>query len=286
MKKQIVHFARSIVQRFPRTTMTYRFVRDNWPVYNERETAMGFKLAGNKAMQTGQFEPEETQIIERIIPNVDVVINIGANIGYYCCIALSYRKHVVAFEPIPLNVQYLLRNLKANNWESNVEVYPLALANKVGVVGIYGRGTGASLVKGWAGMLEKDVSFVPSSTLDIILGSRFEGKKCLALVDMEGAEQSMLKGASSFIDAKPKPIWMIEVCIAEHQPKGIHINPNLLSTFQVFWERGYEAWTADKQCRIIRRSEVEAIAESGVDSLNTHNFLFIEEGRKSELLNA
>ena len=42
----------------------------------------------------------------------------------------------------------------------------------------------------------------------------------------------------------------------------------------------------DKQCRIIRRSEVEAIAESGVDSLNTHNFLFIEEGRKSELLNA
>ena len=80
MKKQIV-LSQSIVQRFPRTTMTYRFVRDNWPVYNERETAMGFKLAGNKAMQTGQFEPEETQIIE-VTPNVDVVINISTNIGY------------------------------------------------------------------------------------------------------------------------------------------------------------------------------------------------------------
>lgn len=281
MKKQFVQFVKPIIERFPKLAMTYRIVRDSWQVYEEpKETPMGFKLVGNNSMQNGTFEPEETKIVKKIISDVDVVINVGANIGYYCCIALEQQKYVVAFEPIIQNLRHLLRNIKANNWESGIEVYPIALSNKVGVIEIYGGGTGASLVKGWANTSEKYVSLVPSSTLDNILSSRFQGKRCFVLVDIEGAEQLMLKGASCFINREPKPIWLIEICISEHQPKGVNINPNLLSTFQLFWSRGYEAWTADKQCRAIQPDEIEEIVESGIDSLQTHNFLFVEEGRK------
>ena len=286
MKKQIIRITNPIVERYSKLAMTYRYMRDSWKqIYKEpQETSMGFKLSGNLAMQNGQFEPEETQIVKRILSHVDVVINVGANIGYYCCIALSHKKYVVAFEPIDLNFRYLLRNITANNWESRIEVYPIALSNKVGVIDIYGRGTGASLVKGWAGTPEKYVNLVPSSTLDNMLGSRFQSKRCLMIVDIEGAEHLMLEGASSIIDMEPKPIWMMEISTIEHQPKGISINPNLSSTFQIFWNRGYEAWTADKQCRIIHPDEIEEIVKSGIGTLQTHNFLFIEKGIKSELL--
>lgn len=288
MIRQLIQLVKPIVERFPRLAMTYRYVKDGWQIYEEpHETPMGFKFAGNPLMQNGQFEPEETQIVNKILPNVDTVINVGANIGYYCCIALSKDKYVIAFEPINRNVKYLLRNIKVNNWESRIEVYPIALGkSKAGVIDIYGGGTIASLVKGWAGMPEQDVTLVPCSTLDNVLYSRLQSKRCFILVDIEGAEQLMLEGAASIIAMVPKPIWMMEIWISEYQPKGIKINPNLLSTFHVFWNGGYEAWTADKQCRIVCPDEIEQIIQSGIDTLHKHNFLFIEEGKKREFLNA
>lgn len=286
MKKQLIRLVKPIIERFPKLAMSYRYVRDSWQMYEEpQETLMGFKFVGSESMQSGQFEQEETQIVKRILSHVDIVINIGANIGYYCCIALSQEKYVVAFEPISLNLRYLLRNIKANNWDSRIEIYPMALSNKVGVIEIYGGGTMASLVKGWAGTPEQYVTLVPSTTLDNVLDARFQGKRCFMLVDIEGAEQLMLEGASSIINMVPRPLWLMEISISQHQPKSISINPNLLSTFQLFWQNGYEAWTADRQCRIIHLDEIEQIVRSGVDTLHTHNFLFIEEGKQHEFLN-
>jgi FkbM family methyltransferase len=287
MKNHLIQFAKPLIEHFPKLAMIYRYVRDSWEVYEDpQETQMGFKLVGNHSMQSGQFEPEETQIVKQLLPCVDIVINVGANIGYYCCIALSQGKYVVAFEPINLNLRCLLRNIKENNWESRIEVYPMALSNKVGVIEIYGGGTMASLVKGWAGTPEQYVTLVPSTTLDNALDTRFQGKRCFILVDIEGAEQLMLEGSSSIIDMVPRPIWMMEISISELQPKGISINPNLLSTFHIFWNNGYEAWTAARQCRIIYPDEIKTIVETGIDTLHTHNFLFIEQGKKCEVFNA
>lgn len=287
MKKTIIHLVKPIIERLPRLAMAYRYMRDSSKINKyPKETPMGFKFIGDKSMETGQFEPEETQLVKKILPSVDILINIGANVGYYCCIALSLKKYVVAFEPINLNLRYLLRNIKANNWESKIEVFPIALSNKVGVVDIYGGGTGASLVKGWAGTSEQYVTLVPSTTLDNAIGERFHSKQCFIIVDIEGAEKTMLEGANSIINMLPKPIWMMEISISEHQPNGILINPNLLSTFNFFWNNGYDAWTANEEFRIIHSDEIEKIVMSGVDSLHTHNFLFIEKEKKNIFFNA
>jgi len=283
----LVRFAKPIVDRYPRMALFYRCLRDSWQTVGEpQETPMGFKLSSNYPMiQRGEFEPEETEIVKKILPQIDVVINVGANIGYYCCIALSYGKYVVAFEPISLNIKYLLRNVKANNWESRIEVFPLALSNKIGVVEIYGGAVTGSLVKGWAGTPDEYVSLVPCSTLDHVLGSRFHNKRCFFVVDIEGAERYMLEGASSFLNFEPKPIWLMEINITENLPKGVLINDNLLPTFQMFWNRGYESWTADSHCRLINNDEIENIVRTGKDTILTHNFLFIEKGKKREFFN-
>ena len=150
-------------------------------------------------------------------------------------------KSIIAFEPIPENLHFLLRNIKANGWESKAQVYPIALSNQVGVLEIYGGETGASLIEGWSENSKWDMLLVPVSTLNQTLKGQFRDEKILFIVDIEGAEKMMLEGASDFIARTPKPMWLIEITSHQHQPKGVAVNPHLPATFELFWKAGYEA---------------------------------------------
>lgn len=276
-----------LVEQVPAVASVFRAMRDALPVLDEPEpTPLGFKLAGNPAMMAGTFEPEETQVIREILERrkIDTFVNIGANIGYYCCLARSLGVDVVAIEPIERNLRYLLRNLKANGWVDRVEVFPVALSSAPGLVDIYGGGTGASLVKGWANIPERYVRLVPCSTLDNLLATRLVGKRALVLVDIEGAERRMLEGAKQVLAAQPAPIWMVEISSTEHQPHGQTINPDLLSTFELFWSAGYVSVTANAARRKIEKEEVARVAAGGGNTLGTHNFLFSTPGEMPLLM--
>jgi FkbM family methyltransferase len=274
-----------LIERMPAVTAWFRQFRDSRPLRDHpKPTPMGFRFFGNEAMEKGLFEPEETALVQRFVKHAEVFINIGANIGYYCCIARNYGAHVVAFEPIERNVRYLLHNLAANSFDREVEVFPLALGSDAGIARIFGGGTGASLVKGWAGIPESYSTLVPRSSLDNVLGSRFEGKNCLILIDVEGIEHEVLRGASVLLNQRPKPVWMVEVCINEHQPQARSINPHLLDTFDRFFGNGYGAWTATRNPQPVPRSELEEILATGKVTLSTHNFLFMDPERSNELL--
>jgi FkbM family methyltransferase len=278
----IVKFFRPVIAKSFFLSSLYRNWRDERELCKEPIiTPLGFRFNGNRAMANGSFEPVETALIQKFFPLVSVVINIGANIGYYCCLALSEGKHVVAFEPMPINQKYLLRNVRSNEWSNSFECYPIALSDKVGLADIFGGGTGASLIKGWAG--QNYSTIVPVSTLDIVLGHRFVIDQTLIIVDIEGAEYGMLKGASRLLDAECRPIWFIEISIAEHQPCGVDINPNLMETFGLFFNKGYVAFTADKKPRLISIEEIREIAETKVDTLKTHNFIFVENSMQDKI---
>lgn len=266
---------RPIVDRFPRVAALYRGMRDQLDGMQEPQpTPWGFKLAGNKAMAQGTFEPVETELVRKLLKDVDILVNVGANVGYYCCHALSMGKSVIAFEPMERNHRYLCKNIKANGWES-VEIFPIALSSHIGVLEIYGSDTGASLVKGWAGIPESYMTLVPCSTMDTVLNTRLQGKRALILVDIEGAEKWMLEGAKLMLANDPKPIWLVEVVAKENQPLGVEINPNFAATFQLFFQNGYEAFSADQEMRPITMADVSLFSE-GAFKANTYNFLFLE----------
>jgi FkbM family methyltransferase len=222
-------------------------------------------LAGNAGMAKGFFEPTETQLFRNILKDVDILINVGANVGYYCCHALSMGKSVIAFEPIPRNVRYLCKNIKSNGW-SGAEIYPIALSNTVGVLEIYGGNTGASVVKGWANTPESYVTLVPSSTMDVVLGTRLQGKRVLILIDVEGSEKLMIEGAT---------IWVVEITNTEHQPQGVAMNPNFKSTFQLFSKYGYRSFIFDQRMHPITMEDVDSVSR-GSRRFCTHNFIFSE----------
>lgn len=262
-----------LVDRLPRVAALYREVRDQMEAMRRPVvTPWGFKMAGNPAMAEGLFEPLETELIRKILKDVDVLINVGANVGYYCCHALSMGKEVIAFEPVPRNLRYLCQNIKVNGW-TGAEVYPIALSNSIGVLEIYGGDTGASILKGWAGTSENYVTLVPSSTMDIVLGERLRGKKIMILVDVEGAEYWMLEGAAKMLTTNPKPIWMIEITTDEHQPAGIAMNPYFKNTFQLFFQNGYQAFSVDQDAHAVSMEEVD-LASKGNLKFKSHNFLF------------
>ena len=57
-----------------------------------RMTPYGFSLIGSSsmhhaAMQRGDFEPEETALFSQIFDEVDVFVDVGANVGFYTCLA-------------------------------------------------------------------------------------------------------------------------------------------------------------------------------------------------------
>lgn len=273
----LIKLLKPFIQRFPRLAMTYRRMRDSWRSFDQpRQTPMGFLFSGNAEMQAGRFEPEETRLVIFLLKKSEVLVNVGANVGYYACLALSRGVRVLAFEPEMQNAQYLLRNIHINGWGEQVEVYPLALSNNVGVIQIYGGGTGASIVEGYSGTARSFSNLVPCTTLEHLLGQRLAGKKVLAIIDVEGAERLMLEGARNLVRGTPPPIWMVEIAITENQPAGVKINPNLVATFALFWDAGYEAWAVEGDCRRIQRSEIEAIAAGGTIQFKTRNFIFMQ----------
>ena len=235
-------------------------------------TPLGFKMCGLNAMESGSFEPDETRQISALLREVTALVNIGANTGYYVCLARNAGAKVLAIEPLDQNVQILQRNILANGW-NDVEIFPVGLGDRVDVMKLYGGGTAASLVEGWAGAAREHYRLVPVSTLDNVLGDRFAGEKILILMDVEGFELNVLRGALRQFTRKPAPVWFIEICIDEHQPSGVRINPNLVGTFEIFWRHGYHAEKAGSESGAVSEADVRAWA-AGNQLPKTHNFIF------------
>jgi len=265
-----------LVERYPALVFAYRTLRDAWLFQRQRAelTPYGFRLMGNRAMQIGDFEQEETALIEKMLADVDVFVDVGANIGFYTCLARSKGVYTIAVEPLTQNIDYLYANLHANGW-NDVEVYPVGLARKPGLANLYGGGTGASLLEGWAGASPLMRRTIALSTLDIVLGERFVGKKLLIKVDVEGAEYELLQGASSTLSLTPTPIWIVEIGLTEHHPSGL--NPNYDRTFDVFWKYGYEAWTANNLHQSVTPAIVEESLKLRRTRFKTYNYLFMKE---------
>jgi len=240
-------------------------------------TPYGFKLIGSNSihhlrMQEGIFEPEETILFQDIFKCADVFVDVGANIGFYSCLARQAAMYVIAVEPLQKNLAYLYANVLANNWKE-VEIFPVGLAEHPGVATLFGgSSTGASLIGSWAGASRMFRQNIPLSTLDILLDGRFAGKKVFIKMDVEGAEYSALLGSVGVMDMQPKPTWVVEICLNEYHPEGV--NPNFQDIFNLFWQHGYEARTADKNDRIIQYADVEHWVKNGSCESGTINYKF------------
>lgn len=255
-----------------------------WTRTREQVTPMGFKLTSGlhpayELMRRGEFEPLETALVGRLLGDTDRFVDIGANLGYYTCLALQRGVRVVAFEPQPRNLQSLYANINANGWQQLAEVFPLALSECAGLLTLYGAsGPSASLVRGWAGYSSRFRQVVPVSTLDNVIAGRFAGERLLIKIDVEGAEYPVLRGALGTLARRPAPAWLLEICLEEFHPDGA--NPDYLEIFRLFWSNGYRAFAIADPVRALEVVEVEQWWAERHAGAGTFNYLFLAEDRE------
>jgi FkbM family methyltransferase len=250
----------------------YRLLRDATNRRQSIQTRYGFTLAGDPHMAKDGWESDEVEAFLALLERHETVIDIGANVGFYSCLAASRGKHVISVEPSSRNLTFLYRNL-AENQLSNVEVFPLGLAAQSGLGRIYGYGGISSFVPGWAQAREGQFSIVALSTLDAIAAARFQKKKMLIKMDVEGFELDVLTGASETLKLKPKPTWLVEILLSgEVVPDGF--NRRFNETFEVFWKHGYRCRKLNATMTEVKKSDVSGwVAGESVNS-STHDYLF------------
>ena len=78
------------------------------------------------------YDKFEIECLKRIIKKGDIVVDLGANIGYYTLILaqlVGEFGHVYAFEPEPSNFELLSKNVKENN-HNHVTLVQKAVSDK------------------------------------------------------------------------------------------------------------------------------------------------------------
>ena len=194
-------------------------------------TPFGFKFLGPSVMQNGSFEVTETKILIKLFFQADIFVNVGANFGYYICMARNMGVRSIAIEPIPINQRILKQNLIENSWDQNVILHPIACGNSNGNVTIYGEGTGASIIPGWAQNPSRLKHIVPMKKLDNILSNEKVTSKSVILIDVEGFEFDVLRGAENILGSPDKPVIMLESGLTDHRSEG-GLNLKFLEIFK------------------------------------------------------
>jgi FkbM family methyltransferase len=272
-KTMLLSKCRKAVDTFaPPLGTGYRLLRDATNRRQSKQTQYGFTLAGDPTMTRESFEAHEIDAFLSLMETHDAVLDIGANVGFYSCLAASRGKPIVAVEPSSRNLNFLYRNLWENQFVG-VEIFPLGLAGKAGLGRIYGYGGIASFVPGWAQAGEAQSSLVPLTTLDTIAAGRFENQKILIKMDVEGFELDVLAGAERTLGRAPKPTWLVEIMLSgEVVPGGV--SRHFAAAFEVFWGHGYACRMLDAARTPVSQADVGRwMARGAVDS-GAHDFLF------------
>lgn len=178
-----------------------------------------------------EFEPKTTDLIqERIFPG-NIVIDIGANIGFFTLIMANIVKKegkVFSFEPESENFQLLEKNVKVNNL-SNVILENKAVGNINGETDMYLASNedniySQSMHRIYSSNIVSQNS-TPVKIKIIRLDDFFEKlelieKIDLIKIDVEGAEFDVLKGMSKILDLNKDLKIIMEFSIENLQDFG------------------------------------------------------------------
>jgi len=156
------------------------------------------------------YEENETNFLKNLIKKGDVVLDIGANIGYYTLLfaqLVGNTGKVYAFEPDPRNYQLIEKNIEINNF-TNVVLVKKAVCAKSGNTTLYLMESGAH------NTLKKDHPDTIDE-IDVDLISLDDYFKTLPIIpdfikmDIEGNELNALTGMRHILQSYKTKI-MIE----------------------------------------------------------------------------
>jgi len=165
-----------------------------YTMYLDKGDSMGLSL-------NGVYEPEETALVKKYIKPGFIILDLGANIGYY---SLLFSKlvgpdgKVFAFEPDPMSFRLLQQNIEKNNC-SNIHAFQKAVSNKNSKAVLHRdrfNNLDHRIIESDQECTNLDIEVV---RLDDFLTPYFNGAVNLVKMDIQGAEGMAFEGMEKLL---------------------------------------------------------------------------------------
>jgi FkbM family methyltransferase len=173
-------------------------------------------LKSEKDLWLGNYEPELLEAIEDLAQPGATAFDVGANIGYITlllarCVGPAGR--VVAFEPLPENLERLRRHLALNGLAGRVTVAPFAVGRTAGRAPFLVHASGGmGKVEGSAGRAAEYRRRITVETVDLdgYVYARGNPAPSFIKMDIEGGESLAFAGMQRLL-REARPIVLVEL---------------------------------------------------------------------------
>jgi FkbM family methyltransferase len=169
----------------------------------------------NEIFYFGEWEPLFTRYLRERPRKDRIFLDIGANIGYFSCLASQLFNEVHAVEASPTIAHRLKENIVRNGLK-NIHVHNVAIGEKNGSVEFYfdqGQSGGSSIYRKEQSVLE---GTVPLRTFGDLFSDVNLAEVGFIKVDIEGAEPPVISSIAELADKFPDDIEIF----VEFDPKA------------------------------------------------------------------
>lgn len=174
------------------------------------------KYVGKSLSEYGEWSESEVELIKGLVPNNDVIIEIGSNIGTH---TVPLAKHlsnggkIYSFEPQSQNRRLLEQNIKDNDIE-NVKISKIAISSGAGKAYMNTFANDKLSNYGDARIFRDEFDnseCVQVKTLDEFFYNNYAGENSVRLIkfDVQGQELNVIIGSEKLIN-EYKPILYLE----------------------------------------------------------------------------
>jgi len=159
------------------------------------------------------YEPNQTKIVKKYVHEGDVVIDVGAHVGYYTLLMaqlVGKNGKVYSFEPDPVNFELLKKSVEINGFE-NVVLIQKAVSDTTEKIKLFLGDNDSAINRIYDAKLgdaKKSID-VESITIDEYFK---ENDKLFNFIkiDSEGSEAKIINGMEKFLTKNRKLIMMTE----------------------------------------------------------------------------
>jgi len=196
-----------------------------------------------------EVEKTETAFWKKFVKDDFIILDIGANVGYYSLMAAkrAINGTIYAFEPVSTTYDKLKRNIALNNF-LNIKPQNLAVSTHSGFIDIYvadNKNTGTSSIT-------KHIHFngskerVKTTSIDEFVLEQHITRTDLIKIDVEGAEMLVLEGMRNTL-LNFNPMVMVELI----DERLVSAGSSLKEAYDFFDALGYKSYKLNRRLELV-----------------------------------
>lgn len=198
------------------------------------------------------LEAGDVKYLQNHVKPGEVVIDIGANVGFFTKRFAKWVNDggfVIAVEPEPVNFRDLLKNLKRNGTTDLVKTFQGVAAETAGILKL-------KLNPAHPGdhKIGDDGIEVNAFTIDELVNKEAAERVCLIKIDVQGAEEKVLKGAHETI-LRDHPALFVEMDDEAMRKMG----SSAKRVIDLLMEYGYIMQSIKKDSEVVQVSPAEVL---------------------------